>query len=315
MNIRADDIVHGEVDQVAPGQTLIRQPAYRVEQKRAGAAGRVEQTLRRAIVDLLERQLRQPIGRVVFAQVVPRVRVDQILIKLFQQILADGAEVVDLQLGGQPVEQVDRFSPNIGHHQPGEEVVLADIADAVFVKGFAIDDAGEFAVVRAAFKGGKYQQLGELRQIGVAYEQVVVGDIGTIYLAQQGLPLSAPDIQFLVILDFAQQSCQRLLNELEGGAADAKTLHDIVRRRFNVLAAEKVGIKPQVGDLKVRACDIELIDLFDILRVVQHVCAKIDAVRQHADIAMKFWHVAHIIGELVDVGAEVRIDVALEFDD
>ena len=70
-------------------------------------------------------------------------------------------------------------------------------------------------------------------------------------------------------------------------------------RRLDILAAEKIRIQPQPGGLGRGLGDIESVDFFGFFDIIQHIGMKANAISQHADIAMKLWHIAHIIAELM----------------
>ena len=126
--------------------------AYRVEQERAGAAGRVEHMLfERAIDDALHHLRGEPVGRVVFPEAMALVPVDQRLVEDLEHVALDLAEAEAAHMGRDAAHDLLAF--RIGH-DPIEEIALDGAGDPDGLEGAPGQEQARIVLAKAEHGDG-----------------------------------------------------------------------------------------------------------------------------------------------------------------
>jgi hypothetical protein len=211
-----------------------------VEQKCSRAAGGVEHALSQRLVQRAGDDFGgEPIGCVIFAEIVPLGRVDQALVERFEDVDLDIAQTEAGRLPGDPQDQVAAFRQ---FEDPVEEVALDRALNAFVVEGAAGKDRRRVAGRKIEDPRG--DRLGDDGQVGVLQEQRIVADRGAIGFAQQPIPKLALQQHLGMRAQALPQLFQHASGTPEAEALAAQLAFDRQRVRGQVVAIGQRRFEP-----------------------------------------------------------------------
>ncbi len=285
-----------------------------MEQEGPRAAGRIEHALfQRARDCRRDDPCRQPIRRVVLAQVVALVGIDQALVEALKHVDLDVAQAEANRLRGERAHQVDAAS---GEQRPVEEIGL-DGTDDAFVR----QEPTRQHLCRIAdlqIEDARRDRLHEDGQIGVLEEQRVAADVVAVDLAQQSIPQVALQPHFGMVADLGPEPLEFRVRAAEGEAVAAEGERYRDRRRHHLGNGGEQRLEPAQQPLGVIDIDVVASDRCEsaaIQRVGEQrrpVGGKTDGGPAGRAAAAR---VGQIIGHPGDHIALLAAKVALQLDD
>ena len=244
MHVDPDHLVQAALQggaRVQPLRLGFRQQASQgVEQERAGAAGRVQHALLQRTLDSLRAHAgRQPVGRVVLAQVVPVLRIHQRFVEALEHVGLDLAQPETPHVAGDAPHQV-------GSHRRGQnpikEVGFHHAAHAGLLERTARQQVGGFGRGQPQHVHG--DGLGHHREVGVLEEEVVAVHRRSVDQFQPLRPELALEARFGLRAHRGPGLPQVAQRAIPGGALAAQFAYHRFRLGVQVVAGRHGGAEP-----------------------------------------------------------------------
>jgi hypothetical protein len=285
-----------------------------MEQECPRAAGRIEHTLlQRARDRRRDHPRRQPVGCVIFAEIVPLVGIDQALVEALEHVDLDVAQTEAHRFPGKRTHQL---TAAIGKERPVEEIGLDRPDDAFVRKQPARHHLRR--IVDRKIEHARRDRLHEDGQIGVLEEKRVAADVVAINLAKQTIPQVAFQPHFWLMANLGPQPPKLRMRAAEGKAVSAKGERDRDGCRHHLRNRCEQWLKPAQQPFGVLDLDLVAADRRE-RAAIKRIGQQRRAVGRKADRGAAGRapeaNIGQIIGHARDDIALLASKIALQFDD